>query len=192
MDATTFLSQLDALTPEIINQVPLENLIPQIGTAGLGFGPEHDCNAGREHYRFLYHISSWFDNITIFEIGTGQGGSALCLAQNPNNTVVTYDYANRLCVVKPDNVECIIGDNYLTDPRLLTSPLIFFDKGNHDGVLEKEFYDFLVDNNYKGITLWDDIGWTVGVRNFWDSVTKTKRDVTNLGHSSGTGIIVFE
>ncbi len=190
MGTTTLLQQLDALTTEIVDQVPLENLIPQIGTSGLGFETGY-CKAGEEHYRFLYHISNWFNNETIFEMGTGQGGSALCLAQNSTNTIITYDVENRFCIAKPDNVECSFTD-YLTDPRLLTASLIFFDIGEHDGVLEKQLYDFLVVNNYKGMTVWDDIHLTDGCKEFWNSVTKTKRDITTLGHASGTGVIIFE
>jgi hypothetical protein len=87
-------------------------------------------------------------------------------------------------------MEFRIGD-YKTDPELLKSPFIFIDV-SHDGKLEREIYQYLCDNNYKGFTVWDDINLNPEMRSFWADVKHEKRDITRYGHYSGTGIIFFE
>ena len=42
-------------------------------------------NSGVEHYRLLAHISTYYENETILDIGTFKGGSALALSFNNNN-----------------------------------------------------------------------------------------------------------
>ena len=57
----------------------------------------------------------------------------------------------------------ILGENEHKN-ILLKSSLIFMDVDPHSGDKETALFDFLVENDYKGITLWDDIadqlrGW---------------------------------
>jgi hypothetical protein len=78
------------------------------------------------------------------------------------------------------------------EQRLLASPLIFLDIDPHDGSMEFEFYNWLKDNNYKGILILDDIWYFKGMRdNLWTKISDIKHDVTSLGHWSGTGIVDF-
>ena len=60
------------------------------------------------------------------------------------------------------------------------------------GALEMEIYNFLSINGYKGITMWDDIHLNNDMKMFWDSARHKKYDLTHLGHSTGTGLMVFE
>jgi hypothetical protein len=144
---------------------------------------------GQEHYRLLCLISTWFDNTHIYELGTYKGGSALCLAYNKSNYVISYDIENLIEVERQKNIEFRFGD-YRHDRQLLLSPLLFIDTV-HDGVWEKDIYDYLTISNYKGITIWDDIKLNDEMKNFWNSVTKEKYDISQFGHWSGTGVIIF-
>ena len=46
---------------------------------------------GNEHYRLLCLLSTWFNNSFIYELGSFRGSSALCLAYNKQNYVISYD-----------------------------------------------------------------------------------------------------
>jgi hypothetical protein len=144
-----------------------------------------------EHYKLLAHLANNLHNATLYDIGTCRGLSAIAMASNPSNRVVSYDIENFLDCTAPANVEFKIGDCYL-DPGMLTSPLISLDVDPHDGEFEKRFIDYLIANNYKGMVICDDIHLSPQMQNFWNNVTVKKFDVTEFGHCTGTGMIVFE
>ena len=103
-----------------------------------------------EHYQLLANISESFNGKLFFDVGTNYGASAIALANNKNNKVVSYDIEDLLtCKIQEENIEFCIGD-VLKDKRLLVSDMIFLDT-LHDGYFEKVFLDFLVENKYKGI-----------------------------------------
>lgn len=145
---------------------------------------------GAEHYRLLCVMSTWFNDTTIYELGTWIGAGTICLAYNKSNKVISCDIESRVDLEPQPNMEFRIGD-YKKDPDLLKSPFIFVDV-SHDGQLEREIYQFLIDNNYKGMTVWDDIHLNPEMQSFWDDVKLDKRDISRYGHYSGTGIIFFE
>ena len=92
----------------------------------------------------------------------------------------------------PLNAEFII-DNVLNgnyNSVILGSKYIMLDT-YHDGTFEKEFYDYLISINYKGYLLLDDIHLNFEMERFWDSITKEKYDISNLGHITGTGLVIF-
>lgn len=151
----------------------------------------HDINGmpGKEHYRLLCLLSTWFNNTYIYELGTWTGGSALCLAYNKTNYVISYDIKHLVEVERQPNVEYRQGD-FIHDKQLLSSPLIFIDV-THDGQLERKIYNYLIENNYKGLTVWDDINLNNEMRNFWNDVKHEKHELTQFGHYSGTGVILF-
>jgi hypothetical protein len=47
-------------------------------------------------------------------------------------------------------------------------------------------------NGYRGIVILDDIHLNDHMNTFWNNITQKKHDVTNVGHFSGTGIIIFD
>lgn len=61
------------------------------------------------------------------------------------------------------------------------------------GILEYEFFLFLKENQYKGILIADDIlAFPKMCENFWDKIPNNqKKDLTKIGHWSGTGLIQF-
>ena len=146
--------------------------------------------AGSEHYKLLAFLSSLFNDCQLFDIGTHIGGSSIALAYNPNNLVISYDIDNFTELKDPpSNIHFQIGD-FRKDDDVLSSPLIFID-AHHNGTDEKEFHQFFLNNNYKGVVLWDDIYLNPEMRDFWGSVTTEKYDLTAVGHGTGTGMIIY-
>lgn len=151
-----------------------------------------------EHYSLLAVSSLYFNNTTLFDIGTCTGASAIALAYNTKNNVISYDIQNELGVhSKPNNVEFKIGD-FRLDELTLQSPLIVIDVDPHDGNLEAEFHNFFVQKKYNGFVLWDDVHLTgrnergIGIDTWWKSLDSVEKyDLTEFGHGTGTGLIVY-
>jgi hypothetical protein len=174
-----------------LNLIPDENLRQYIREDNSGRLAEwFYANPGTEYYTLLTALSHCFNDSVLFDVGTFRGSSALALASNDKNRVITYDIQDQVSHEFPSNVEKKIGD-YKTDTELLSSPLIVFDCDPHDGVLERELIDFLVENNYTGTVVFDDINLNDNMKQFWESVTQEKYDVTDRGHWSGTGVVFF-
>jgi hypothetical protein len=146
----------------------------------------------KEHYQLLAFLSHRFSDATLFDIGTLKGYSALAMSHNPVNQVVSYDIEDLKCLHdsrKLTTIEYRIG-NALEDPRLLHAPLILLDT-YHDGIFEKQFYDHLKTNDYRGLLILDDIHLNEPMRRFWNNIDKKKEDITEFGHWSGTGLVDF-
>ena len=81
----------------------------------------------------------------------------------------------------------------------LSSELIFVDIDPHDGIQEAAVFDFLVENDYKGIMVCDDIGGRgqrgnshPAMRDWWNSIELPTYTIRNkYGALKGTGIICF-
>ena len=147
----------------------------------------------QEHYRLLAHISQTNDLVDILDVGTLKGCSALAFSVNSKNKVRSFNVLNELDLnYTPLNAEFII-DNVLNgnyNSVILGSNYIMLDT-YHDGTFEKEFYDYLISINYKGYLLLDDIHLNFEMERFWGLITKEKYDITNIGHSTGTGLVIF-
>jgi hypothetical protein len=150
--------------------------------------------SGQEHYRLLAHISQNDDLVDILDVGTLKGCSALAFSVNSKNKVRSFNVGNEFDLnYTPLNAEFII-DNVLNgnyNSVILGSKYIMLDT-YHDGTFEKEFYDYLISINYKGYLLLDDIHLNFEMERFWGSITKEKYDITNIGHSTGTGVVYFK
>lgn len=150
--------------------------------------------SSKEHYRLLTHISNLFSEIKILDIGTLKGCSALALSTNVTNTVYSFNLNNQLELTEiPINIEFII-DNVINgkyDELILNCSLILLDTF-HDGSFEQEFLDYLISLNYKGILLLDDIHLNNEMELFWNNIKINKFDITNIGHSTGTGVVFFD
>lgn len=146
-----------------------------------------------EHYNLLTTLSHKFNNTTLYDIGTYLGQSAIALSSNSTNRVISYDIVyvdSPSRVSRPENVEFRIG-NFYYDPVVLSSPLIMFDIDPHNGSDEESFVSNLVRNNYKGIVVFDDIHLNDGMEYFWKTIKQEKHDLTDIGHWSGTGMVIF-
>jgi predicted O-methyltransferase YrrM len=154
---------------------------------------------GQNHYGFLAYLSLQKDNQLIIELGTHHGTSSLAMSINPTNTIITYDIVDRYGIhPQPKNVETRIGDVFKLNQTelLLKADFIFLDTA-HEGPFEWQVYNFLVENKYRGILILDDIHWNKPMKEFWNGITMTKYDVTDIGHGicpdgvAGTGIVDF-
>jgi hypothetical protein len=171
-----------------IGQVDLSRFLPYVAPEYKEFFPGEP---GREHYKLLGHLSSLFNEVTIFDVGTDAGCSAMALSHNPNNHVISYDIVNRRrSDIHLPNVEFRIGNVLEHGAELVTAPLISLDTA-HEGPFEHEFYRFLASSPFRGLLILDDIYLNEPMKAFWDSITHQKFDVTNFGHWSGTGLVVF-
>jgi hypothetical protein len=171
----------------------------------LPFTAEQGCNQneylaepGKEHYRLLAYLSTFFNGQTILDIGTHQGSSAAALCYNQENVVHTFDIVSNILVKKPN---CIYHTLNLWETHtreeyknlILSSPLIFLDIDPHHGIMEFEFYEWLVKHDYKGTLIFDDILHFEKMReNLWFKIHHpNKIDLTSIGHWSGTGVVDF-
>ena len=167
--------------------------------------PEHWflLESGKEHYRLLYYISSLYTGKTFIDIGTWVGDSALALASNKENNVISFDivrqprntqgmYINIDELIKDENIKFLLGDaTKYNKEEILNSPFIMLDTA-HDGIFENEFYNFLHEINYKGFFFLDDIHLNEPMRQFWNNITEDKYDLTKVGHWSGSGLVHFK
>ena len=91
------------------------------------------------------------------------------------------------------NVEYMTADvlhpmnNHLID----SASLIMLDTF-HNGDWEQDLYDYLIETNWKGIMLCDDIHLNSAMKQWWNNIPKHKKlDITKYGHWSGTGLVWF-
>ena len=154
-----------------------ENAVEQTSYKAFGASIDH-------YHAILAHLSTYFNDSIIVDMGTHRGGSAAALSYNKSNEVYTFDITPQEEAVelfKEDeykNITYIIGNciennwhgqplgpfsTNLSEPLksekeiFLSSELIFLDIDPHDGVQEPQVLDFLITNNWKGIMICDDI-----------------------------------
>lgn len=178
------------LDNETLDDIDMSDDIKVIGC----YGEYYDKPSGQEHYRLLKYFAKNIDG-PIIEIGTHCGTSAVALATATEHEVITYDIddvklnnLNHIKNLKFRICEFNTDDDY--KEKILNSKMIFID-APHTGQFEQMCYEWLVDNNYKGITIWDDIHLNEEMEMFWYGVEHNKMDVTDYGHITGTGIIFF-
>ncbi len=147
--------------------------------------------SSEEHYRLLTYLSRYFNNSTFVDVGTLKGSSALALSTNETNKVYSFNLFDELQLKeRPKNIEFIV-DNVINgkyDNILLESKIILLDTF-HNGDFELEFLNHLKNINYKGVLLLDDIFLNDDMITFWNNINEDKLNITNIGHSSGTGVV---
>ncbi|MGE0042232.1 MAG: hypothetical protein AB7H88_20380 [Vicinamibacterales bacterium] len=172
----------------VIADVDLSRFLPHVPAEYREFFPGEP---GREHYKLLAHLSTLYTGVTLVDIGTDAGCSAMALSHNPANRVISYDLVNRRRTdIELPNVEFRVGDALADAAEWLATPLISLDV-DHDGTYEDVFYAHLTTAGYKGTLLLDDVYLNDAMRRFWGSITHQKADITPVGHWSGTGIVFF-
>ena len=178
--------------------------------------------ADLEHYHaILAHLSTYFNDSIIVDMGTHTGNSAVALSYNKSNKVYTFDIApteQAAELFKEDeykNIIYIIGNciennwygqplgpfsTNLSEPLksekeiFLSSELIFLDIDPHDGVQEPQVLDFLITNDWKGIMVCDDIGHQhPPMHDWWNSIELPTYTIRNkYAAFKGTGIVCFD
>ena len=190
-----------------------ENIVEQTSYKAIGRNFEH-------YYAILVHLSTYFTDSVIVDLGTNRGGSAAALSYNRSNEVYTFDIIpteEAIELFKKDeykNISYIIGNcienNWYGQPLgpfsakhlkplksekeiFLSSELIFLDIDPHDGVQEPQVLDFLITNDWKGIMVCDDIGHQhPPMHDWWNSIELPTYTIRNkYAALKGTGIICF-
>ena len=150
--------------------------------------------AGIEHYKLIAYISTMFDNSNLIDVGTYKGNSALAMSYNSSNKVHSFDLKDfidlhGLPVNLTHYIDNVLNENY--KDLILTSPFILLDTF-HDGTFEKQFHSYLKENNYIGYLLLDDIKLNNEMKEYWNWIEEEKYDVSDFGHWSGTGLVIFK
>lgn len=149
-----------------------------------------DADPGKEAYKLYAHLSTQFNGGIILDIGTRFGNSALCLSYNTKNKVISYNIVEEgASDIKRRNITWRIG-NFMEDEIDYSKvKLILIDVDPHDGKKEPPMIAHIKNKGYKGIILLDDINKGNVMKNFWRDISHNKKDVTEVGHASGTGIL---
>jgi hypothetical protein len=159
-----------------------------------GIGLEWPKRDG-EHYRLLTYLAKQFTGITFIDAGTYQGLSCLALAQNVDNTVISYDieYKNIPFLSAYKNVYLkTLSINDETAAIIKSAHVILLDVDPHDGIQEKVFTDKLNAIGYTGYVLCDDIHLNKPMTDWWNSIEGPKKyDLTKVGHMHGTGLLCY-
>lgn len=154
--------------------------------------------AGNQHYQLLAAISSSLpEGSRVLEIGTRIGMSALAIMHgNRQISLTTCDLEDNIPEGKSvkafsDDIKFLVKDGF----ELLESDppwdVIFIDVDPHDGVQERRMINRLIELNFQGILLLDDIHLNSDMNALWDWIPVKKIDLTNIGHNSGTGAVLF-
>ena len=174
--------------------------------------------SGIEQYRLLSYLSTLLDGETILDVGSFQGGSAIALSHNKNNNVISVDINYQIDKkIKLPNVMFLEGNILNLKEELIKykdgfrdyssgfeygeeiihkSKLILYDTV-HNGIVERQFHDYLIKSNWSGVCIWDDTKYKSngnirkGMSVFWDSIKNEKEDVTKYAHWTGTGIVWY-
>lgn len=161
---------------------------------------------GEEHYKLLFYIAKLLAATTspspavISDIGTLYGSSALSFAAaHPTIQVTTYDILNVVPNVQGIktvnnvlNIKRKIMSGQLDIHNICKSQVVLMDIDPHEGSEEVKFINLLLNAGFKGLLLVDDIHLNDGMKAFWNGVTLPKYDLTDIGHWTGTGLIVFD
>jgi len=187
--------RIHPLSGEILNGIDMSSIQDR------AFEDVHrfiSMDAGMEHYRLLTHVSLLNDNIKILDLGTFKGWSALALAANPLNQVISYDLVDLFEKSEKQRLPNITYKikNFLDDlDELRDVSLIMLDVDPHDGIQEREIIDALIRQNYRGVVIMDDINnadFFPDLVRYFQALSLRKENITPLGHHSGTGIVYFD
>jgi predicted O-methyltransferase YrrM len=186
---------------EQVNAIDLKPFLKYVSDVMPKYGEYFVSEAGQEHYKLLAYMASKFET-PVVDLGTLFGSSAVALKSHTKAHVYTYDIMDHVQNVSPnatlshkqmDGVILVLNDcNKDISSMLAMEPeMILLDIDPHDGVQEETFYNLLKEKSFKGILLCDDINLNDGMKQWWQSVTHDKYDLTKYGHWSGTGLINF-
>ena len=162
----------------------------------------YDNPSGEQEYKLYSYITTLFNDITILDIGTHLGTSAVSLSHNENNKVISFDIKNHINnfnhkIYEKKNIEFILDNvlNYLNEDTIKKIKIILIDI-NHVGYQETLILRKLISLKFSGIVILDDIHHpnkliNIQMRKLWNNIKLPKFDLTKYGHSSGTGLLLI-
>jgi hypothetical protein len=163
----------------------------------------YDNNSGSQEYRLYSYLSTFFDNITILDIGTLDGRSAVALSHNENNTVISYNITDQINNKKHHiytkknitfNIKNVLDDLNLEFIKNVKIVMIDID---HFGQNELVIINKLRELKFSGMIILDDITnhpdahINMCMNELWNNITEIKYDFTKYAHWSGTGIVII-
>ena len=171
-----------------------------------------ELGPGDSPYQLYAFLSTLFDDKIILDIGSQCGNSALSLSYNESNHVRSYEIDSghpdiEYCqhTIRRDNItwrdydfredenrdgECQIDYDKVAIILIDIDPHGW--KGKDGKEEELKMIEFLLKKGWSGVIILDDIYKGCQMQDFWNELSIpgwTKIDVTELGHSSGTGIL---
>lgn len=190
------------ITNELINTINFDLFKEFFINENDNTTQEFFSKSGKEHYKLLSYLSTLYNNVSILDIGTHRGSSALALSYNKTNTIITFDIVDNVInplIKNKENIKFNFDNLFEEEPRqkwkdtILSSPFILLDVDPHNGFMEIDFYNYLKDIGYNGFVICDDIWFFKDMRdNFWYKIPdEYKYDITKYGHWSGTGVFTF-
>lgn len=150
-----------------------------------------------QHYRFLIYMSWQFSNARFLDLGTRGGMSAICLADNPSNNVISVDITdhyrkeNISDFSSYKNIKFVISKaEEFPIPFYKDFDLILIDL-DHSGRSEGKILRKLQESKFSGILVLDDINFKYKqLKAIWSNISKPKR-LLEYAHHSGTGVVSF-
>lgn len=192
------LSKNIVLNKERIDDIDLSSLHQY-----LAWNPQYlqffAQKAGQEAYKLLGYISK-HSNGVISDIGTQFGSSALALSLNDQVIVETYDKFKLIpdnnqvqTIVNKTNIKYKVLSAQTILSKIAESTVVYLDINTPNGSEELKIINKLEELKFKGLLIIDDIKLNKVMENVWNNVPKhlKKIDVTEFGHWSGTGIVVY-
>ena len=184
------------LSNEILDKFNLKNQDYLVNTKN------YDMESGKQEYRLYSYLSSLFNDITILDIGTFKGRSAVSLSHNDNNKVISYNILDQIKnknhkIYSKHNIEFRIKDVLKDLNKEFVSKLkIVMIDIDHFGSIESLIMNKLYKEGFSGIIILDDIHHPFPkekklMENLWKNINLKKYDVTKYGHFSGTGIVIM-
>jgi len=158
--------------------------------------------SGLNEYRLYSYLSTFFNGITILDIGTLDGRSAIALSHNETNNVISYDIVNHInddthpIYSKPNikfNIKNVLDD--LNEDFIKNVKIVMIDIDHYE-TIETIIINRLKQLKFSGIIILDDITnhpdpeMNICMNRLWDNIQGDKYDFTKYGHFSGTGIII--
>lgn len=155
----------------------LQELITRIKSQYVDFrfpisGWEGADFLNEDYHKWLAFYIKTFEPKKILELGRRNGNSLYSLSYFlPDSSILdSYDLNTHGHVVQKPNVNVYSYDGNFRNLDLNKYDFIFVDI-NGFGNLELDFLNCLIQQNYKGLVAWDDVGsqWCPD-ENFWDKI----------------------
>jgi hypothetical protein len=163
----------------------------------------YDSKSGVNEYRLYSYLTTFFNNITILDIGTLTGRSSIALSYNETNKVISYDIHNHINnnnhpIYTKNNVSYNIKNVFddLNEDFIKNVKIIMIDIDHYE-TIETLIINKLKELNFSGLIILDDTTnhpdplINECMNRLWNNITDTKYDMTKYGHISGTGIIII-
>ena len=146
-----------------------------------------------EHYRTLKYLSYQFDNSWLLDLGTRAGASAICLASNQSNKVMSVDITDKerkehnFDFSNFPNIEFVLdGAQGVPSSFYDRFSLILIDL-DHNGKTEERILRKIKTSSFTGVLILDDIIKFRALKVEWNNITYPKQ-ILDYAHHTGTGI----